>query len=360
MNLFEFLEPCGLPPEVGELLEQETLPSGEAARVLARTLAKAGLPPQTKGGAQKMKKIRFGALLLAGVLCAGSMAVYAAFRMDKRIAQELGVSSSGAQDTFEEGGNAFEESGNEIGSSVTSEGWTLTVQQAVGDRNCAYLLLDLTAPEGTVLDADSYFLNCEPYFEDAGSGAGGGWRVDLLEDENPADNRLSFLVDLSFERDMRSGQGVLIASRLEAIHWSEDHQSDRVEPVNDLTWEVPFWLDYNDEALVCRPGQVVQASQGEIRVEQAEITPLSVSLKLSGEGARCTALDTVVPGTVAIPGRAQLELLDTQGGHISLGGFRAVEKEDGVFCVMTLVPVVDPAEVAALVIDGVTVPLKNP
>lgn len=353
MNLFECLENAGLPPELEELLGQNALTRAEAARLLARTLTKAGLPPQTKGGTQKMKKIRFGALLLAGVLCAGSMAVYAAFRMDKRIAQELGVSSSGARDAFEEGGN-------EIRSSTTVEGWTLSVEQAVGDRNCAYLLLDLAAPEGTVLDADNYFLDCQPFFEDAGSGGWGGWGVELLEDENPNDNRLSFLVDLSFGRDMRSGRGVLTASRLEAIHWSADHQSDRVEPVNDLTWELPFWLDYKDEALVYPLDQTVQTSQGAVQVGQVEVTALSVSLRLSGEGARCTALDTVVPGTVAIPGRVQLELLNTQGEHIFLGGFRAAEQADGVFCVMTLAPAIDPAEVAALVIDGVTVPLKNP
>lgn len=38
--------------------------------------------------------------------------------------------------------------------------------------------------------------------------------------------------------------------------------------------------------------------------------------------------------------------------------FRAVERQDGLFCVMTLVPAVEPGEIAALVVDGVTVPLR--
>ena len=359
-----------LPQGMEELLDHEPLPPEQAARVLAQTLDKAGLSPKAKGERPRMKKTKFAAMLLIGAVCAGSMAVCAAayFHMDDRLAQELGVGPAQTQEVSEgneapAGGSqaltvdAFAESGNDIQSSAASEGWTLTVQQAVGDRNCAYLLLDLTAPEGTVLDADTYWLDCLPMFDDP---SGGGFSVDLLDDEDPADNHLSFVVDMSFTMDMRSAAGTLYASGLTAIHWSGNHQNDQTEPVTDAAWEVPFWLDYQDEAVTLRLDQTVQSSLGEIRVGTVELTPLSVSLELSGPGARYNRLETVAEGVISLPGYVQLELLDTRGERITLGGFRATEKKDGVSCLLTLVPVVDPDEIAALVIDGISIPLERP
>lgn len=359
-----------LPQEAEVLLEAEPLPPEQAARVLAQTLYKAGLSPEVKGERTKMKKIRFGTVLLIGAMLAGSMAVCAAayFRMDDRLAEELGVGPAQTQEVSDGAGNdapaggsqpltvdAFAQSGNDIQSSAVSEGWTLTVQQAVGDRNCAYLLLDLTAPVGTVLDADNYWLFCSPMFEDASSG---GLGVNLLDDEDPSDNHLSFIVDMSFNMDMRSAAGTLYASGLTAIHWSEDHQNDQTEPVTDASWEVPFWLDYQDEVVTLQLDQTVQSSLGEIRVGTVELSPLSVSLELSGPGAQYNRLDTVVDGVISLPGYVQLELLNTRGERIRLGSLDATKKKDGVSCVLILAPVVDPAEIATLVIDGVPIPLK--
>lgn len=372
MNLFELLEMTELPQGMEELLEHEPLPSEQAARVLAKTLHKAGLSPKVKGEKPRMKKTKFAAMLLIGAALAGSMAVCAAayFKMDDRLAQELGVGPAQTQEVSDGAGSdapagssqplttdALAGSGNDIQSSVTSEGWTLTVQQAVGDRNCAYLLLDLTAPEGTVLDADNYWLDCVPVFEDL---SGGGFSIDLLDDEDPADNHLSFVMDMSFNRDMRSAAGTLYASRLTAIHWSEDHQNDQTEPVTDVTWEVPFWLDYQDEIVTLQIDQTVQSSQGEIRVGTVELSPLSVSLELSGPGAQYNRLDAVADGAISLPGYVRLELLDTRGERITFGCLHATKKKDGVSCLLTLVPVIDPAEIAALVIDGVSIPLQQP
>ena len=89
-----------------------------------------------------------------------------------------------------------------------------------------------------------------------------------------------------------------------------------------------------------------------------ELSPLSVSLELSGPGARYNRLDTVVEGVISLPGYVQLELLNTRGERITLGGFRAMEQRDSVSCLLTLVPAVSPAEISALVIDGTSIPLK--
>ena len=43
-----------------------------------------------------------------------------------------------------------------VGRSQTVNGWTVTVDQAVADKENVYIKLDVTAPEGTVLDGDGY------------------------------------------------------------------------------------------------------------------------------------------------------------------------------------------------------------
>ena len=146
MTLPELLALGGLPEGSGDLLEGAELSPEEKARVLEMTLAKAGLRPVEKKEKTMMKRRNFGLMLMAGILCAGAVVASAAawFQMDKDLARELGAKGDQVQGV----------GGTSIQTSRESEGWTLTVNQAVGDRNCAYLLLDLTAPEGTVLDGD--------------------------------------------------------------------------------------------------------------------------------------------------------------------------------------------------------------
>ena len=156
--------------------------------------------------------------------------------------------------------------------SQTVEGWTLTLTQASGDKYCAYFHLDVTAPEGVALDADSYFLNCIPMLESAG---GGGMGIDMVDDGDKTDNKISFVVDFFSDEDIRGARGVLEAADLRAIHLSRGHQNDAVTPVTGVQWQLPFQIESLENTVVYQLGRRVETSQGPVTIDRVEIGPYS-------------------------------------------------------------------------------------
>lgn len=331
----------GFPTDAEALLAEGALPAEEESRVFARIQERAFPEKEEK---RPVKKTSFGIMLFAAALVFGTVAASAAgyFQPDGRIARMLGA----APENWEGGGAAIQ-------ASQESDGWTLTVDQAVGDKNCAYILLNLTAPEGTALDAELYRLDCLLEFDGVG---GGCWGCTMLEDEDKADNRLSFLLDAATEGDLRDTTGHLKAGGLVEI--SDD---DHVRELAGLTWELDFPMRYENDPIVYRPDHTVQVEKGlvkgTIKVETVEVTPLSVRVRCtSGDGI----LGRVTPVTAATPmtGAVLLEVRDKEGNPIPVDSTSGRSGLHSLEEAMTFVPIIDPEQVAALSIDGVVVPLK--
>lgn len=338
----------GLPQGSGELLSGETLSPEEEARILARTLAKAGLTAPGKGE-RTMKRSRFGLMLLAGVLCAGAVVASAAalFQWDKGLAKELGAGDGQPQGV----------GGTSIQTSQEAGGWTLTLNQAVGDRNCAYLLLDLAAPEGTVLDADLYQLDdCRPVFDKDRSGS---WGWSCMEDPDKTDNKISFLLDMKMKGDLRNAKGTLKVTGLRAVWFDPAEKGDdKVERLAQLDWELPFRLDYQDEVTTFRPGRTIQVERGfikgELKVEKVEVGPLSLRIRLSGDERLLRRVHFVTGGTPQA-GAVLLEIKDRAGESIPTWA----SSSGGRDCVATFLPLIDPEELGSIVLDGVEIQLAE-
>lgn len=349
MTLPELLELGGLPEGSGELLEGADLSPEEKARVLEMTLAKAGLRPGEKKEKTTMKKRNFGLMLMAGVLCAGAVVASAAalFQWDKGLAKELGAGDGQPQGV----------GGTSIQTSREAGGWTMTLNQAVGDRNCAYLLLDLTAPEGTVLDADFYLLdNCRPVFEKDHSGS---WGWSCLEDPDKTDNKISFLLDMKMNKDLRNAKGTLKVTGLQAVQFDpEEKENDRVERLAQLDWELPFQLDYQDQVTTYRPQKTLRLERGfikgELTVEKVEVGPLSILIRLSGDERLVRRVEFATEGTPGI-GAVLLEIKNREGESIPVQASSSGKND----CVATFLPLIDPGNVAAIVLDGVEIPLEK-
>lgn len=92
--------------------------------------------------------------------------------------------SDGQQEFVEENAVALQDS-------QTHDGYTLTLDTAISDGICTYFLFQLTAPEGTILDARSYdFREWYPLKSTLGTEfpGSGGW--DTIDDD-PGDNTVS-------------------------------------------------------------------------------------------------------------------------------------------------------------------------
>lgn len=104
-----------------------------------------------------------------------------------------------------------------VGESYTYDnGWTVKVEQVLVDRYSLAALVDLIGPEGTVLDGEDCFVDfASEIIPEDGEGVGSyvsGSTV--LKDENPEDNRISFLWQRGPSTFLKSGTQSMIGCEI--------------------------------------------------------------------------------------------------------------------------------------------------
>lgn len=343
----------GFPVEAGALLAEGALPVDEEAQILARIREKAGAALPKKEEKEPVRKTRFGLMLLAAVLILGTVASAAAyFQPDGLIARTLGVASEGWQEFFK--GN-----GSTINAGQDCKGWNLTVSQAVGDRSYAYIMVDLTAPEGVVLDADGYSLDHEIKF--FGSYAG-MVTSRMVEDTDKTDNHISFMIETTI-----GGFPWVRSGHLEVTGLKEAIKTGKPEPEDveirdypeQLSWDIKFPLKFKNRPIVYRFREPIEMNGGTVKINKVEISQLSGRVILSSEDGGL-GLWEVGNDTWEAP---DIELLDEDGNPFPTSGSNT--RSHGAAGIMNRVdhtatfrPIIDPERVAAFSIDGVVIPLK--
>lgn len=307
MTIRELLERSPLPGEAGQLLDQGPLPREEKERVLALALEKAGLAPVEKGETRTMKKTSFGFMLLAAALCVGTVAASALgyFTMNKDLARHLNAG--------EKENALVSQAGQDLGATATAEGWTITASQVLGDRTQMRVLLDVTAPEGTVLEEGNYRLEL-PMLDPAVT-----FTIDDVKDEDPADNKLSFVLSSITAKDYR-GEKVKLhiggVSRYKKYTVEELDAGASPLDVDKLVtgdFDLSFDLDYQDTSVTYKPDAEVDTPNGKVKVDEVVLSPLSIFVKLSGEGT------VLKPGTkVVIGGEVSAFQVDDKGNIVKV------------------------------------------
>lgn len=279
MRLSELLElDDNLPEGADTLLEPSSLSPEEESRILAMTLAKAGLSAPEKGEVRPMKKAKFGLLLFAAALCVGTVAASAAgyFKMNKDLARHL---NAGEQEAA-----LVSQAGLELNESAAAEGWTITAAQAMGDKTQVRVLLEVIAPEGTVLEEGNYRLDL-PMIEPSVS-----FTIDDVEDDDPTDNKLAFVLSSIQAKDYRGKTMQLHIGGVsrykkytieELNNGASPLDTDRLVTAN---FDMSFKLDYEDTSVTYKLGKEIDTAQGRVKVDEVTLSPLSIFVKLSGEG----------------------------------------------------------------------------
>ncbi len=395
MTIRELLEKSHLPEEAGTLLEPGRLPLEEEGRILALALAKAGLPPVERKEKQTMKRGKFGLMLLAGVLCAGAVVASAAgyFTLNRPLAKHLGAG--------EQENGLVSQAVQNLDSTCTVDGWTVTASQVLGDKTQLRVLLDVTAPEGTVLPNGDYRLELPILDPDV------IFTVDKVEDDEPTDNKMSFVLSSVQAKDYR-GQTVKFhmegISRYKKYTLEELNAGANPLDVDRLVagdFDLTFQLNYQDTSVTYNPGAEIDTAYGKIQVDEIILSPLSVFIKLSGEGT------VIEPGTrLVFDGEVSAFEVDDKGNIIKVEpkegaegdqyvfngdeesssmsifhdgstlqsqygiAVQVVDKEGNVIpyrtgdtqpdsVTMTFAGIIDPNEVAAIIINDVEVPLAK-
>jgi len=245
-----------------------------------------------------------------------------------------------------------------VDKSVKNEGSTLTVREVLGDGNNMYILLNLTAPEGTVLDAYDYRFRID-FLDFEGQN---GWQSQghtKLEDADSADNSLDLVLRVTTDGIPINGTATLELSELE----SAAGYGEQYLPV-DLpgTWKVSFPLEYTDSSRrVSGMWEKTELYGYEAAVTEVSVSPLSVTVKGSGEGldeaadaARAAGVEGWFPVTIHFKDGTSYTT-DQEQGDASTS---LVEGGKDLYTNWTFHKVIDPEQVESIEFFGTTIPME--
>lgn len=169
-----------------------------------------------------------------------------------------------------------------VGKQVVNENGTLEVKQVIGDNHLVYILMEFTAPEGTVLNAERYRFEGHLDFDAAGSySAGVGF--ESLEDENPDDNKISLVMSYLLTDKSIIGKDVqLLVRNLEGA----GAFPDEFETVISGLWKTKFKMDFQDISSAHQLNEDISLYGYKAKLTYISISPISVTLKMESAHAK--------------------------------------------------------------------------
>lgn len=194
MSIKERFESVGFTPE--EKLD------------LTARLERAAEQEENMTSATKRKIKRISGGMVFGVAAAVMMTAGA-------LAAVLNPGLRGWFDTQTPGGQeTLEKSIYKLDRSQTYNGWTVSLKECVGDDSSVYILVEATAPEGTVLARpENGSITLIGGIDTMGIGASSY----VLEDEDPADNRISAMLDASVYSTSEKLRGKTVTISIDPI-----------------------------------------------------------------------------------------------------------------------------------------------
>lgn len=287
-------------------LETETAPASkkEIDATCAAVLKKIGLKRRA-AGTRKAGRILLVAAAVA--VCAAVTAAAAGLNVGEMfrgyfesgsVKQSYGASAAPAALTQSQVG-VLDKSGSALHISAVDNGTTIAVKAVTGDRNNAYLLFDVTAPEGTKLDRSDYSFERDDnkagmaILEKDGSlprsdgGWSGGWDYTTMKDADPADNKIQIVLNINYAGLDLPGREVRLD--LKNITIPDKKRKTQYLPVIKGEWKLTIPLDYTSASKKLTVNKPVRFSLADAVNPGA---PAAEREKASKEFYQCT-VDTI-------------------------------------------------------------------
>ena len=197
---------------------------------LKKRLGREGMPFPARAPGRGMLALGLAAVLTAGLFTAGAagrldwgQALTQALGMDQARAEELGLP------------------GESLGLTETVGSSSITLEGVIGSGQAYYFPFTVTGPEGSVLGSPEgcSFDHAYVLFEGSGSSA---CTLRMLEDPDPTDNRLSFLLEAVTDQDAGGQKATLYLKNLFAYPTETDryHDEDAQVPGSfEFTFRLP-------------------------------------------------------------------------------------------------------------------------
>lgn len=179
----------------------------------------------------------------------------------------------------------------ELGQSSTKHGWTVTLTDCVADDYTIYLGVTLTAPEGTVLDAErGYHFDKRGAPAFPGLGLGGSGHYEQVEDDDPSDNQVSFVFQGQYLPDEQSLNGKTMEFTLGGLYhftqWNESRQRWDREYDCRATWRFRTTLNYPDNIIHLYPNLPVHTLDVDATITEVVVSPLTVFVCIEGDSLK--------------------------------------------------------------------------
>ncbi|MBE1445824.1 DUF4179 domain-containing protein [Paenibacillus sp. OAS669] len=161
---------------------------------------------------------------------------------------------------------------------VANENGSLTIKQVIGDSNLTYLLMDFTAPEGTVLNAARYRFE-EPMINTNQSFSTG---FKVLDDGNPNDNKIRLVMSIMTKNSIA---GQTLHFEFKNVQAAEPFPGI-FETVIPGSWETTFKLDFKEYSTLYQINQDMDMFGYPAVLKTISISPISISLKIESSSLK--------------------------------------------------------------------------
>lgn len=187
--------------------------------------------------------------------------------------------------------STLEEGIYQLNRSETYNGWTVELTDCIGDDTNGYVWVEVTAPEGTVLQPPEGGQFCSMYYLDSPEDHFGR-NITALPDSDPQDNCISFCLELnSLDGNLRGQTVDFTLEPIVDVWWTDSgteyaaqhNGSELTEAIRDHTWVFEdVVLDYPDQAVRLTPNLEVPYMDGTATLTNIEITPLTATVRIEG------------------------------------------------------------------------------
>ncbi len=264
---------------ISEILEPT---EEQKERMFSNILEKHRNENRKKRGITPMKRLKPALVAAVMVVCLITTTAFAAsyLGLDIKLLNFLNPSSDEQADYLANGAYVVDKQ-------VKNKNGTLEIKQVIGDSNLTYILMDFTAPEGVILNADRYRFDSSINGVDSYHGV---YSVGFtkLEDENPEDNKISMVMTLNTEQSLVGGKISLDFKELQGAAdlpktfeeaAARDSKEYEFKTVLNGTWSTSFKLDFKDYSKTYTPNSKVMVHGHEATLKSIAISPISITVK---------------------------------------------------------------------------------
>lgn len=214
-----------------------------------------------------MRPVRYAVLATVLMVCVTTTAFAAAYMgLDEAFIKFLKPANNEQTEYLSNGAYVVDKT-------VENDYGSLTIKQVIGDGNLTYILMDFTAPEGTVLNATRYRFHTSITTNESFHGTG----FEVLDDENPNDNKISLVMNIMTDRSL-AGQTVdLKLYDLQAA----DPFPGIFETIIPGPWETNFKLDFKEYSTFYQIDQSFTMFGYKAILNTISVSPISIALKIN-------------------------------------------------------------------------------